>query len=149
MEITICGSVDFTPKIKEVKEDLEARGWTVNIPYVSQMIIDGKMSFDDFLQAKENSGDIGIRQAQGIDMIKRYWDLIKNSDAILVLNLHKKGIDSYIGGNTLMEMGFAYGHNKKIYLWSDIPQRNERMHYVDEVIDMKPIVINGNLDKIV
>jgi nucleoside 2-deoxyribosyltransferase len=149
MKITICASVDFTPKIKEIKEILEAKGCAVNIPYVSQMIIDGQMSFDDFLKAKEAKGDIGIRQAQEVDMIKRYWDFIKDSDAILVLNLQKKGIDSYIGGSTLMEMGFAYGHNKKIYLFNDIPQRNERMHYVDEIIDMKPIVINGDLDKIV
>ena len=149
MVITICSSVVFTPKIKEIKDILENKGWEVNIPYVSQMIIDGELSFEDFLKTKEKSGDIAIRQSQKVDMIKRYWDFIKNSNAILVLNIDKKGIEGYIGGNTLMEMGVAYGHNKKIYLFNNIPERSERIHYVDEIIDMKPIVINGDLDKIV
>jgi len=149
MVITICSSVDFTPKIKEVKETLENKGIKVNIPYVSQMIIDGKISYDDFLKAKEQKGDIAIRQSQPVDMIKRYWDFIKNSDAILVLNINKKGIEGYIGGSTLMEMGFAYGHNKKIYLFNKIPVRSDRIHYVDEIIDMKPTIINGDLDKII
>ncbi len=149
MTITICSSVDFTPKIKEIKEILENKGWEVNIPYVSQKIIDGEISFDDFIKAKESGGDIGIRQAQEVDMIRRYWDFIKASDAILVLNLDKKGIAGYIGGSTLMEMGFAYGHGKKIYLFNQIPSRGERMHYVDEIIDMDPVVIDGDLDKIV
>lgn len=37
---------------------------------------------------------------------------ICGSDAILVLNYDKKGIKNYIGGNTLMEMGFAHVHDK-------------------------------------
>lgn len=47
-----------------------------------------------------------------------------------------------------MEMGFAYGHGKKIYLCNPIPERSERMHYIDEIMDMKPIIIDGNLDHI-
>lgn len=148
MKITICASVDFTPKIKEIKEALEKRGWEVNIPYVSEMIINGKLSFEDFLKEKEFGGDIAIRQAQKVDMIKCYWEFIKNSDAILVINESKKGIIGYIGGSVLMEMGFAYGHNKKIYLYNDLPAKSERIHYLDEIIDMKPIVINGDLNKI-
>jgi len=45
-------------------------------------------------------------------------------------------------------MGFAYRHDKKIYLYNDLPVKSERMHYLDEIIDMKPIVINGDLNKI-
>ena len=40
-----------------------------------------------------------------------------------------------------MEIGFAY---KKIFFYNDIP----KMPYTDELIAMKPIVINGNLRKI-
>lgn len=148
MKITICASVDFTPKIKEVKESLEKRGWEVNIPYVSEMIINGELSLEDFLREKGLSGDIAIRRAQKVDMIRRYWEFIKNSDAILIINESKKGIDGYIGGSVLIEMGFAYGHNKKIYLYNDLPVRSEQIHYLDEIIDMKPTVINGDLNKI-
>ena len=144
MKITICASVDFTPKIIEIKKELEGMGHTANIPYFTTMILNGEMRFEDYLKAKEN-GDFDLRQKQSVDMMQRYWDFIKNSDAILVLNLEKKGIKNYIGGSTLMEMGFAYGFEKKIYFYNPIPERSERMHYVDEIMDMDPIVLNGDL----
>jgi len=149
MKITICSSVDFTPKIIEIKKSLESMGHSINIPYFTEMIISGKLSFEKYLSEKENGGDISLRQKQATDMIRRYWDFIKDSDAILVLNLEKKDIKGYIGGSTLMEMGFAYGHKKKIYLYNPIPEKSERIHYTDEIIDMKPVVINGDLSKIV
>ncbi|MBI4895885.1 MAG: hypothetical protein HY831_05320 [Candidatus Aenigmarchaeota archaeon] len=72
MIITICSSVDFTPKIIEVKKHLEKLGHSVNIPYFTQMIIDGKISYEEYLVAKEKDGDILLRKAQSVDMIKRY-----------------------------------------------------------------------------
>jgi nucleoside 2-deoxyribosyltransferase len=146
MIITICSSIDFTPEILKIKESLEKKGHIVNIPYFTQKIADGEMSYEEFLKIKAEAGDILLRELESVDMIKRYWNFIKNSDAILVLNLTKKGIDNYIGGSTLMEMGFAYGHDKKIFLYNQIPERSERIHYVDEIIDMKPIVLGGNLE---
>ncbi len=150
MTITICSSVDFSPKIIEIKKELERAGHQVNIPYFTQKMINGEISYEEYVKSKEdNGGDILLRAVEPIDMIKRYWDYIRNSDAILVLNLNKKGIDNYIGGSTLMEMGFAYGHEKKIFLYNPIPLRSERIHYVDEIIDMEPIVINGDLTLVV
>jgi hypothetical protein len=149
MIITICASVDFTPKIIEIKKELEKAGHRVNIPYFTQMIIDGKMTFEEYITAKEKDGDILLRGLQDVDMIRRYWDFIKESDAILVLNMAKKGIENYIGGSVLMEMGFAHGWDKKIFLFNPIPERSERMHYVDEIMDMKPMILDGNLSEIV
>ena len=149
MIITICASVDFTPKIIGLKKALEKKGHKVNIPYFTNKILNGEISYDDYMKAKEaQGGDIHLRKAQGVDLVMRYWDLILDSDAILVLNIKKKGIDNYIGGSTLMEVGFAYGFGKKIFLYNPIPKRSERMHYIDEILDAKPIIINGDLDKI-
>lgn len=146
MTITICSSVDFSPKLIEIKKELETMNHHVNIPYFTQKIIDGEITYEEYMKAKEEqNGDILLREAESTDMIKRYWNYIKNSDAILVLNLNKKGSDNYIGGSTLMEMGFAYGHEKNIFLYNPIPLRSEKIHYVDEIIDMKPIIINGDL----
>ena len=149
MKITICSSVDFTPQIIEVKKVLECLGHEVNIPYFTGMIERGELSFEDYLKEKKENGDIFLRGKQEVDMIKRYWDFIKNSDAILVLNLHKKGINGYIGGSTLMEMGFAYGYGKKIFLYNPVPLKNDVIHYLDEILDMDPIVINRDLLKII
>jgi hypothetical protein len=149
MNITICSSIEFTPEILEVKNELEKLGFTVNIPYLSEKILKNEMSFDDYLlKRKQQGGDILLRRAETIDLIKRYWNFIKESEAILVINETKNGIKNYIGGNTLMEMGFAYGHEKKIFLYNPVPERNERIHYVDEILSMKPIVINKDLSEI-
>jgi hypothetical protein len=148
MTITICSSVDFSPKIIEIKKELEKIGYATNIPYFTQKMIDGEISYEDYVVRKEKEGDILMREVHAMDMIKRYWNYIKNSDAILVVNESKKGIDGYIGGSVLMEMAFAYGFGKKIFLLNPPPARGERMHYLDEIMDMKPVVINGNLSEL-
>jgi len=78
--------------------------------------------------------------------IKWYHDSIKDSDAILVLNFDKNGVKNYIGGNTLMEMGFAHVNGKKIFLLNPIP---EDLNYTDEIKAMADIVLNGDLNKII
>ena len=75
---------------------------------------------------------------------KWYYNSIVNSDAILVLNYDKDDIKNYIGGNTLMEMGFAHVHNKKIFLLNPVPE----ISYKDEILAMEPVILNGDLSKI-
>ena len=58
-----------------------------------------------------------------------------------MLNFNKNGIQNYISGNTLIEMGQAYVNNKKIYLLKPIPS----MVYTQEIIAMQPIIIDNNL----
>jgi hypothetical protein len=147
MKITICGSVSSTPRIKEAKETLEKMGHSVAIPFMSEKIIAGAVSLDDFKKEKEKNGDGAFRklaQSENVDLIKRYYNLISDSDAILVINIDKNGIKNYIGGNVYLEIGFAYVLNKKIFLLNDIP----KISYQDELIAMRPIIINGDLSKI-
>lgn len=143
MKIIICSSINFTPKIKEVSHELIKNGHEVNIPLTSQRIINGELTMEEFQKEKQQNGDGAFRKIKD-DLIKRHYDLIKVSDAILVINLEKNNINNYIGGNTLIEMGFAYILNKPIYLYNDIPQ----ISYTDELIAMKPIILNGDLSKI-
>ena len=77
--------------------------------------------------------------------IKWYHNAIQNSDAILVLNFDKNGVKNYIGGNTLMEIGFAHVNNKKVFLLNPVP---ENVSYVDEIKAMVDLVIDGDLCKI-
>lgn len=148
MKIVICGSIDFTPKIKEVADELTASGHEVDIPLTSQRIINGELTMEDFLKEKEANGDEAFRESAmrkiKDDVIKRYYKKIKGSDAILILNLEKKGISGYIGGNTFLEMGFAYVLDKKIYLYNEAPD----MGYSDEISAMQPVIIGGDLSKI-
>ena len=78
--------------------------------------------------------------------IKWYYNAIFNSDAILVLNFDKRGIKNYIGGNTLMEIGFAHVNDKKIFLLNHIPAE---VSYVDEIKAMVDNILEEDLDKII
>jgi hypothetical protein len=79
------------------------------------------------------------------ELMRNHFDKIADSDAILVLNYEKNGIPGYIGGNTLLEMGLAFYQRKKIYLLHQIPETAEK----EEILAMKPVVLNGDLSLII
>lgn len=79
------------------------------------------------------------------DLIRDYFRKIKESDAITVVNIERKGIRGYIGGNTFLEMGFAHILDKPIYLLHEIPD----VGYRDEIEAMNPVILDGDLSKIV
>lgn len=144
MKIVICASVDFTYKIKEVADLLLKTGHQIELPLYSLKILNGEVSLEEFLKIKRKKGDIIFRRKGGVDTIKRYFNFIKNSDAILVLNYDKNDIKNYIGGNTFLEMGFAHVLGKKIFLLNDIPN----VPYKDEILEMQPLILGGDLSKI-
>jgi len=144
MKIAICGSIDFTPEIKEVADQLLSKGHKVDLPTYSKKILNGELTLKEFKKKKEESGDWSFRVKVNEDLIKRYFQIIKESDAVLVVNIDKKGIKHYIGGNTLLEMGFVYVLNKKIFLLNNIP----KIHYADEIKAMQPVILNRDLSKI-
>lgn len=78
------------------------------------------------------------------DAIRKHYDLITDSDAILVLNHEKNGVPGYIGGNAFLEMGFAHVLGKKIYLLNPVPE----MGYTTEIIAVKPVVLHGDLTRL-
>lgn len=143
IKIAICASIDFAYEIKDSAQILEKMGYEIDIPMTAQKILNGELAMEKFKSEKEKNGDGAFRKIQ-YDVIKKYYGIIKNSDAILVLNFNKKGIKNYIGGNTFLEMGFAHVSDKKIYLLNPVPE----LGYKDEIIAMQPIILNGNLKNI-
>ncbi|MDD2891955.1 MAG: hypothetical protein PHQ95_03240 [Candidatus Gracilibacteria bacterium] len=122
MKITICGSIAFYPEMTEVAKVLESIGHEVKFPQIENKSIDGK------------------EQA-----IRIHFEKIEWSDAVLVLNYDKNGIPNYIGANTLLEMGLAFYLRKPIYILNEIPE----ISYKEEILGMKPRVINGDFGKII
>lgn len=149
MKIVICGSITESKYLIEAAKELEGRGIDVVLPYSTKKIMDGEIKLEEYRSIKESRGDSHFRErarkGDNKDFIKRYFREISRSDAILVVNTDKKGIKNYIGGNVLMEIGFAYVLGKKIYLLNGIPD----VSYKDEIVATKPIILNGDLTKIV
>ena len=76
--------------------------------------------------------------------MKNHFDKIEWSEAILVTNYEKNNIKGYIGANTLLEMGLALHLRKKIFLLNPVP----KISYKEEILGMKPILINNSLVKV-
>lgn len=110
---------------------------------IHQVIEDLALGKNPELMKRVEENHAQVKREGGF--IKWYHDSIKNSDAILVLNYDKNGIKNYIGGNTLMEIGFAHVNDKKIFLLNPIP---EEVSYADEIKTMVDIILDGNLNKI-
>jgi len=140
MRITICGSVKFADRLVDIFYKLKELGHEPVMHERMFGIADG--SAKELI--REVSEDHG-KTKRKYNFIKIWHDLIKSGDAILVCNFDKNGIKSYIGGNTLMEMGFAHVNGKKIFLLNPIP---EQVPYVDEIRAMADVVLNGDLGKI-
>ena len=130
--------MQFYQEMRSAKASLEAFGYMVYVPkgLIDEVPIEARkdLSIEEVISAKIE-----------YDFIREHFRLIEQSDAIFVLNYDKKGIANYIGGNTFLEMGHAFGLGKKIFLLYPIPE----MDYKTEMHAMQPVVIDGDFIRIV
>lgn len=147
MKITICGSIAFYDEMLQVKKELEDLNHEVFLPPMEIKDENGEMiSVKDYYhKRKAEKSDKGWIWDRKEEAMRNHFEKVEKSDRILVLNYKKKEIEGYIGANTLLEMGLAFYLNKKIYLFNNIPE----LDYKEEILGMKPIVINKDLDLIV
>jgi hypothetical protein len=78
-------------------------------------------------------------------MLKKDKEIIRANDAILVLNVDKGDLKDYIGGATFLEIYNAFDFDKKIFLLNPIPNGILK----DEIEGMVPVILNGDLTKVV
>lgn len=136
MKIIICGSMSASKEMVEAEKQLLALGHEVVLPefthdYAAMATID---------KAHTESA----RNKVQYDLIRIHFDKIKAGDAILVVNVERHGVVGYIGGNSFLEMGFAFVLDKPIYLLNQLPECS----YRDEIEAMRPIVLDGHISKI-
>ena len=146
MKITLCSSIAFQDEVLTVKEKLEKLGHEVEIWPLK--LKDGKgqpISVTEYYKirkiAANNEDWVWDRKAEAV---LEHFDKVAWADAILVTNYDKNDVKGYIGGNTLMEMGLAFFLKKKIYLLNQIPE----LSYKEEILGVKPTILNGDLSKI-
>lgn len=119
-----------------VAKELEALGHETTVPDFAEDYAE--------LDSHEQMHSESYKNKINHDLIRGYYDKIDASDAVLIMNIDRKGIEGYVGGNSFLEMGFAHVLNKKLYLWKAIPE----MGYKDEMIAMQPEVLNEDLQKL-
>jgi len=120
-------------RMLEISEELLALGHEVILPRHTKEYAEMKTS--------DHIHNESVKNKINHDLIRDYYEKIKASDAILVVNCDLNGIENYIGGNSFLEMGFAHVLGKKIFLLNDIPNSS----FKDELVAMQPIVLVGDL----
>lgn len=133
MKILIICSKAFYGNIPPIKQKLEDLGHSVTLP-----------------NCYDNPGTEALYRGTEkhaewkASMIKHSEEVIKNMDAVLVLNYDKNGYQNYIGGATFLEIYDAFRLNKKIFFINNLPDGMLK----DELIGFNGTIINGNLNLI-
>ncbi len=133
--ITICGSMKFGTEMMSWKKRLTDEGFNVFVPGET-------LDLTNYNFPKETKE--ATQRKISHDYINAHFRLIKKSEGILVLNYDKNGVKNYIGGNSLMELGYAFSLNRDIFMLNSSPE----MSYQAEVDAMQPIIIRGKLSTI-
>ncbi len=136
MIITICGSMMFHRQMAMLQKQLEDMGHSVLVP----SNIDDPDRNEAYMETDEERILLKIEY----DLVREHFKKIQEADAILVVNYPKKGIDSYIGGNTFLEMGVAFWLNKIIFVLHHVPE----MDYKTEMMALQPIELHGDIANI-
>ena len=153
MKITICGSIGFYEDMEQARNQLFKLGHEVKIPELALEVPEEfgggrKIYFGKFIE--DNGGMDSFPVGHKIwdlkeGAIRDHYEKIDWSDAILVINPEKRGIVGYIGGNTLIEIGVAFYSKKKIYILNPV---SSELSYKQEILGIKPVILDGDLDKI-
>ena len=153
MKITICGSIGFYKEMEAARAELIKFGHQVKIPElaleVPQEFGGGKKVY--FGQYIEQNGGIDSFPAHHkiwelkAGAINDHYKKIDWCDSILVVNHDKRGMNGYIGGNTLIEIGVAFYQKKKIYILNPV---SSELSYKQEIMGMKPVILGGDFSLI-
>lgn len=128
--------MQFAEQMVEVKRKLEQMGHQVFLSLNTEKLV-GK--------TQKEKEQIKLKQKFSENAIESFWNSMKNSDALLILNYDKNGVKNYIGGNSFMDITLAYYLKQKIYLLNPIP---DNPIYKTELQAIKPTILNADLNLI-
>ncbi len=123
-------------EMMDAKTVLERMGHSVIVPKNTERYASGVL--------EPESAHESTQHKMENDLIRVYYGLIADSDAVLVVNVDKRGIRNYVGGNSFLEAAFAHVLGKRLYFMNDIPE----MSYSDELAALKPEILKGNMSVI-
>lgn len=135
MKIFLICSKSFYDRIPEIENELKQAGHVLTMPNCY-----GDPTTEE---RYKKLGPEEHTKWKG-QMIEHSLNLIKDNDAVLVLNFEKNGTKNYIGGATFLEMYDAFRLGKKVFLYNDVPKGI--LH--DEIMGFDPTVLNGDLSHI-
>lgn len=140
--ICICTSASFYKKSLDIEGQLKKHGFKVKMPFTAKVMErTGNYDISHYKIWYKDSKNYN-RKAY---LMKNHFNKVVKSDTILVVNYRKNGLDGYIGGNTLMEAAIAFYFKKPIYILNNVSRDSPNY---EEILGMRPIFIQGDLEKI-
>lgn len=139
----------FYHQFTELKRELELLGHTVVAPELEFETSKNDTSVGAFfdshggVDAFPPEHEVWIKKGAAITA---HFRKIDASDCILVTNYEKKGIPNYIGGNTFLEIGYAYGTGKNVFILNEMPVTSA---FKEELLGMRPVILRSDISKIV
>lgn len=140
-KIMIVCSTSFYDRIEPISKILLKYGYEVEYPNCYDAPV---TSEDNSLKSEEEYNNFYK------EMYLESRNKIANIDEMLVLNFdkNKNGImqKNYIGASTFLEMYEAYMQDKKIYLYTNLPDKNNMLF--EDIKGMAPICLDENIEEI-
>lgn len=137
MNIVISGSMSASKEMVEVGDQLVKQGHEVILPSGTEQYATGEKSSETIQESTKNKRDGNL--------IRGYYNKIHASDAVLIVNPPKRGVDGYIGANTFLEIAFGHVLDKHVFVLYDYSQNKQ---YLSEIEAMNPKVLHGDLSQI-
>lgn len=134
--VVICGSMSFYQDMVYLQKVLARSGVNALIPDSDEVL------YEKIISTNSKYSINNFKSSASRTHIKKIWQV--TTRAILVVNNQKRGIDNYIGANSLAEIALAFALNKKIFLLYDYP-----VAYSDELLAWGAISLLGNLTKLI
>jgi len=140
MKVIIIASVtQAVDETLRIRDELLACGHDVEIP-------EGIKRREEWRAIDVGTPEKVASHKEQHELIRNYYEKIKEYDVVLVVNPEAKGIPGYIGANTFLEMGFAHVLHKPIYTLNPLPKESP---YMDEMLAMNTVSLDGAISKIV
>lgn len=125
--------MQFEQEMTNVAQKLEALGYETEKPNSVEGCAYGEgQDLDEIANLKQG-------------FIREHFAKIDDSEGILVVNCDNKGIAGYIGGNTLMEITYAFAQGLDIYTLYNLPTDAP---YTSEINAMMSLSLDGNVNNL-
>lgn len=141
-KLAICASATIYSEVIPLSAKVALLGYEVVLPATAEAM---KSRGATNTEAAVDWSKIADRYGYKAELMRGHFDVIADSDAILVMNLEKAGRPDYIGGNVLMEMTVAFYLKKPIYIYGSAPKDSP---LIDEILGVQPVFLHGEADKL-
>lgn len=119
----------------DAQERLQKLGHEVDVPCDTDLHVQDPELRNDF--------ERDAKHVKENNIMRRCFELVAQSDAVLVLNHRHNDVDGYVGASALMEVGIATYLDKKLFILYPPTER-----YRHELSVLGGIVIDGEFSKI-